>query len=406
MGWLFVDALHDRLGSWPLSYIAYGGMEIGEIRAIAHEVGDGDDGRFYEVWMAAGQRMSVAATEAFAQGRTALASTLWLRASCAFATAYKPLYGAPVDERLRAGHARQMETFERAMGTRDAPVERLKIRCDGATLPAYFLSASAGRDEVRPLLILNNGYDATLTDLYFATAAAALQRGYHCLLFDGPGQCSTLIRDGVPMRADWEVVIGAVVDAASELQGVDTDRLALYGWSLGGYLAPRAAGHEPRLAACIADPGLYSISESFRDLAARLGADEVRAADLVNLDESLIERMSRVIEGDRILRWSLIQRGYWVHGVDNLRDYLRAAMPFTMEECAEKIACPTLITHAEHDPLARGAQRFFDRLRCPKTLLRFSAAEGAGDHCEMGNRTLLNRKVLDWLDDVLKFKSR
>jgi len=28
-----------------------------------------------------------------------------------------------------------------------------------------------------------------------------------------------------------------------------------------------------------------------------------------------------------------------------------------------------------------------------------SAAEGAGGHCEMGNRSLLNGRVLDWLDE-------
>jgi hypothetical protein len=72
-----------------------------------------------------------------------------------------------------------------------------------------------------------------------------------------------------------------------------------------------------------------------------------------------------------------------------------------MDGRAEAIVCPTLMTTAETDPLAAGAQAFFDRLRCPKTLLRFSAAEGADGHCEMFNRTLLNRRVLDWLDDTL-----
>jgi hypothetical protein len=40
-------------------------------------------------------------------------------------------------------------------------------------------------------------------------------------------------------------------------------------------------------------------------------------------------------------------------------------------------------------------------LSCPKTLLRFTAAEGAGDHCEMGNRPLLDQRVFDWLDETL-----
>ena len=34
-----------------------------------------------------------------------------------------------------------------------------------------------------------------------------------------------------------------------------------------------------------------------------------------------------------------------------------------------------------------------------KTLLRFAEADGAGGHCEMENRSLLNRRVLDWLDE-------
>jgi hypothetical protein len=101
------------------------------------------------------------------------------------------------------------------------------------------------------------------------------------------------------------------------------------------------------------------------------------------------------------MRWSIVQRGFWVHGVDNLRDFFRSAEPFTLDGRAELIRCPTLLTAAENDPLATGAQALFDALRCPKELIRFTAAEGAGDHCEMTNRSLLNRRVLDWLDTVL-----
>jgi hypothetical protein len=35
--------------------------------------------------------------------------------------------------------------------------------------------------------------------------------------------------------------------------------------------------------------------------------------------------------------------------------------------------------------------------------MRFTAAEGADGHCEMANRSLLNRRVLDWLDEQLGF---
>jgi dipeptidyl aminopeptidase/acylaminoacyl peptidase len=115
---------------------------------------------------------------------------------------------------------------------------------------------------VCPLLILTNGSDATITDMYFASAVAASRRGYHCLLFDSPGQGEMLYERGVRLRPDWETVVRAVVDLALTLPTVDPKRIALSGWSLGGYLAPRAASGEQRLAACIADPGQPSIADA------------------------------------------------------------------------------------------------------------------------------------------------
>lgn len=404
MGLLFKDALHDRLGTWPLAYIPYGGADFGEVRAVAHEVGDGDDSRFFDAWSRAAERLAGDAGRAMERGQRGIAAALWLRASAFYATAYHPLYGEPVDPRLRAAQALQVDAFDRAMQLHEGHVEPMAIDCEGTALPAYLICSTSGPSqpsEAGPLLILNNGYDATITDMYFMMAAAALQRGYHCLLFDGPGQGSALIRHGARLRPDWEVVIRAVVDAVAGLPQIDAARIALYGASLGGYLAPRAASEEHRLAACIADPGLWSMTGVFQDQAVRLGASPQAAAHPGELSDDMLEAMMARIEGDRVLRWSFVQRGFWTHGVRNLRDYLRAAEGFTMEGRAARIGCPTLLTLAEADPLAVQTQAFFEQLRCPKTLLRFSSAEGAGDHCEMGNRTLLNRRVLDWLDDTL-----
>jgi hypothetical protein len=60
-----------------------------------------------------------------------------------------------------------------------------------------------------------------------------------------------------------------------------------------------------------------------------------------------------------------------------------------------------LLTAAENDPLAKGAQTLFDALKCKKKLVRITAAEGAGGHCGMMNRSAVNRVALDWLDEVL-----
>jgi alpha-beta hydrolase superfamily lysophospholipase len=220
-------------------------------------------------------------------------------------------------------------------------------------------------------------------------------------LFDGPGQGEMLYEHGVRLRPDWETVVGAVVDFVVILPNVDPARIAISGWSLGGYLAPRAASGEHRLAACIADPGQWSIAGGFRGAAIKLGAGPEAVRNLGDIEPALLDRLEQVIQSDRKLRWGVVRRGFWVHGTPDLRSYLRSAEQFTMEGRAELIRCPTLMTLAENDPLATNTQVFFDALRCPKTLIRFMAAEGAGEHCEMMNRSLLNDRVLDWLDGVL-----
>jgi hypothetical protein len=121
------------------------------------------------------------------------------------------------------------------------------------------------------------------------------------------------------------------------------------------------------------------------------------SADLGALDRAVIDRMDAFICSNRQLNWKVVRRGFWVHGVNDLRAYLASAELFSMTGRAALIQCPTLITQAENDTLAAGASAFFDALKCPKTLMRFSAAEGAGGHCEMGNRSLL--RLLDWLDE-------
>ena len=40
-------------------------------------------------------------------------------------------------------------------------------------------------------------------------------------------------------------------------------------------------------------------------------------------------------------------------------------------------------------------------LRCPHEFRTFTTAEGAGDHCEAGARTLFHARAFDWLDGVL-----
>ena len=70
---------------------------------------------------------------------------------------------------------------------------------------------------------------------------------------------------------------------------------------------------------------------------------------------------------------------------------------------AEQITCPTLVCDADEDTFFDGQpEMLFDHLTCQKALLDFTAAEGAGAHCQSGAQRLAFGRIYDWLDDVLR----
>jgi hypothetical protein len=214
MGLLYKNDLLDEFGTWAVGYIPAGGPDFGEIAAIAKAVGDGDGGVFHTAWVAAGDRAMADAGAAEKAGREASARELFLKASVFYASSLHPLYGAPVDPRLVAAFRKQTQALDRGLALNDPPIRPLAIPFEGGTMPAYFLPAGGYAGARRPTIIFTNGYDGTITDMLFASAFAASRRGYHRLLFDGPGQGAMLFEKNIPLRPDWETVVAAVVDFA------------------------------------------------------------------------------------------------------------------------------------------------------------------------------------------------
>src|SRR5207248_8766871 len=108
-----------------------------------------------------------------------------------------------------------------------------------------------------PLAILLRGLDACKEELH-AWSNAFVRRGMATLALDGPGQGEAAFT--LPVRPDWETVIGAVLDALAGRPDVDAGRVGVVGQSLGAYYAARAASGEPRLKACIANCGPFDFS--------------------------------------------------------------------------------------------------------------------------------------------------
>ena len=109
--------------------------------------------------------------------------------------------------------------------------------------PGYLYAPPAGGRQAT--LIMHGGFDGWAEELHHCGALAAQERGYTVITFDGPGQGRPCY-EGLVFRPDWESVVSPVIDWAAARPEVDPGRIALFGLSMGGGLAPRAAARRPR----------------------------------------------------------------------------------------------------------------------------------------------------------------
>ncbi|MBA3324639.1 MAG: alpha/beta hydrolase [Rhodobacteraceae bacterium] len=394
-------AMWEAFGGRALGRIVYGGADIGECRAAAATVAAGDTDAWHSSWTAVADRLAAVGDGSAAKGRAVSAREAYVRAATYYQIAYLPLYGKPVDPRLVAAFDKEVAVFHKAAALFDPAVEVLEIPFEGTTLPAYFVKVDDS-GQPRPTLVCTNGYDSNIQEMYFAHAVAATRRGYNCLLFDGPGQGGVLIKQGLTIRPNWETVVSPVIDFALTLPEIDPEKIVLNGWSFGGFLAPRAAAFEHRIAALIADPGQGDERDA---ILPRLPLTDEQKAAFPDIDPKLLDGMAQALEGpnaDPMLRWAFLQRGFWVHGVDTLCDYMKDFVRFEVLAVAPQISCPTLLTEAEGDPVGKGGAALLAALTVRrKERMFFKAAEGAGGHCEAFARTLYHQRTFDWLDETL-----
>lgn len=397
------NAFWEEVGMRAVGLTGYGGAELGECIAAVEAVGDGGVDHWHDAWSSLAQRLDDEGRMAANQGRPISARDALFRASTYYRTSYIPLYGRPVDERLRISFEAEQAAFsaaaELSLETPSGPrIRPLEVPFEEGSLPGY-ISAPDDSGRARATILQVNGYDSNVHEMYFSHAPAANARGYNWIGVDGPGQGRNLIRDGLTLRPDWENVVGPILDAIEVLDEVDRERIILVGWSLGGYLAPRAAAfHSARLAGLVADPGLFDQ----RDVVVnRLPLSDDQKLRFPDVDPSALDEMEawlRSDEADPLLRWRLIQRGLWVNGAENVFDYFSRLMEFKISDVVGEITCPTLATMAERDPLSTAAPRLVEAIDAPGEVIEFAVAEGASGHCEGLNRRLYHERVFDWIE--------
>lgn len=242
------------------SYGLYGGSEIGEVLATASQIRKGNFESWYCAWEQTAARVEKIASQAVQEGHSVSASQAFLRASNYYRTA--EFFLAPDDTRRLPIFEKSRAAFWKFLELSGLCVEQVRIPYARTTLPGYFYQVNDS-GVTRPTLLALGGFDSTGEELYFFAAAAALQRGYNVLTFEGPGQGEPLRLQRLPARPDYEVPVHAAVDYLMTRSEVDHERIALMGSSMGGYYAARGAAFEPRVKALIFTV-LYSICGQHR----------------------------------------------------------------------------------------------------------------------------------------------
>ena len=270
-----------------------------------------------------------------------------------------------------------------------------KIPYEGSYLSTFKLPAPPA-SPTKGTVVLHGGYDSYKEEIY-PSADFVRKQGYDVILFEGPGQGESLIKNHLPMIYEWEKPVAAVLDYF-ELDGV-----TLVGASLGGYLAPRAAAFEPRIKRVVAWGVMYDFYEVLTSVRGK--AMEIGMKALITLRaSSLLNRMAALrMDRDPFAKWG-INHGMFVMGKASPYEFLQYAKKFSMKGVSRKVSQDFLLLTGTRDhfiPLKHfhlqarelaNVRSFTGRI--------FTEEENAENHCQCGNIPLVFHVIRDWMNGL------
>jgi esterase/lipase len=374
--------------------IWHGMGDFGEIMDTASRIRGTSELSWYREWYATARRVEGMAQKSSGSGHPVSAGEAYLRASLYYRASEFYLHADPEDPRMREASLKAVECYGRAMELLELPVSRIKIPYEGATLPGWFYKSPKAKGKA-PTLVVIQGYDGTAEETQYV-GMEAMKRGFHCLIFEGPGQGQALREQGLKFRADWENVFEPVIDWVSARPDVDPGRIAVLGVSFGGSFVVRAAAFEHRPKIYIANPGYMDISKVFFERVDK---------KLVNLyredPKAFNDKMEDAMKYTVAYRW-FFNDGMWKFGAATPAALVDTLMEYDNTPYVGKITSTVLVMDGEDEIAGKGqAGALYDALLCPKDYMLFTAEETASLHCQNGALAVGMARLFDWLEERL-----
>ena len=393
--YLFQDRTFEIIFLTSLGRAYHSGANVGKVLYLTRQVKDGDFEGAFVAFKEAGDEARTQAEESLAGGHRESARQAYLWAQNFYDSATYFVDGSRDPSRFLPTWEALYDCWLKSLSLFDPPIEPVSIPYEGTTLHGFYMRGK--RKERRgPLLILANGSDGSLLDMWLWGGAGGTARGYDCLTFDGPGQGYALWKQRLYFRPDWEKVITPVVDFALSRPEVDPKRIVVQGISQGGYWVPRALAFERRIAAGIADPGVVDVSTSWTGILPKPLLQLLKAGRKEEFDTYLLKAATPTDRATLNFR----MRPF---GFSSPFDTYKAVTGYNLHEVARQIRCPLLITSPVNEAYWPGqSKQLYDLLVCPKKLAEFSVEDGADLHCEPKSTGIRDLRIFNWLDETLK----
>jgi hypothetical protein len=377
----------EEAGTWNYSYQVtrmigmadFGATDFTEIHEAVQRISYDDQVSWYTEWHVLGELAEKQAREAEAHGNPLNARFGYLRASNYYRASQFYL-GSDDAEKLPALQ-RTRDMFLEANRFFEHPVERVEVPYEGTVLHGYFVPSRVGSGPL-PTIFVMNGMDALSEEMYSWACEPAALAGYNAFILTQPGTGLAVVEQGLTHRYDAEAWVTPGIDYLLSRPDVDPHRIALNGGSFSGYLAPRAAAFEQRVAALIIWGAMFDLSPT-----------------------SPYTRRP----------WTYVPE--WKHrnsvlGIENMTpaEVAESRKKWTLEGIAHQITCPFFCIVPVDDFVPRAitqAQRYMEEVGSTvKKLVVIERGEGLGGvlHCNLDNLHILHSNTFNWLNDIFDYR--
>ncbi len=258
------------------------------------------------------------------------------------------------------------------------------------SLYAYRFTAN----QPRGTIVIFGGSDSYIEE-FFPCLMVMVERGYDIVVFEGPGQGRVLIEQQVPLTAEWQKPVKAILDY------FELDDVTAIGISMGGYMVLKAAAYEPRIKRAIAWDILFN---GFDIWIGKLEPAErvllkflfhLRAASIINALIGQAMKKSMVVD------WGIRQSMY-ILGAKTPYEYLHSLQTSYPDDFFPLIKQDVLLLAGSEDfgiPL----DQFYRQIEALKnvrslTARLFTRAEQAQNHCQVGNLELALDVIMNWIE--------